>query len=209
MQILKQGAEAILYIDKYDGQKVLVKERIKKDYRIPQIDEKIRKERTKQEIKLLTEARSVGVLTPKILSSYEKENKIVMEYIDGKILKDFLYSAKENEIKKVCIEVGKLIGRLHSHGIIHGDLTTSNIILSGEKIFFIDFGLGIFSDRIEDRGVDMNVLQEALKSTHYKVLKTCWENIVKGYKQSYEKAEEVLKKVDEIEKRARYVEREG
>lgn len=209
MQILKQGAEAILYIDKFDGQKVLVKERIKKDYRIPQIDEKIRRERTRQEIKLLTEARSIGVLTPKILSSDEKENKIVMEYIEGKILKDFLNSAKENQIKKVCEEVGELIGKLHSHGIIHGDLTTSNIILSGEKIFFIDFGLGIFSDRTEDKGVDMNVLQEALKSTHYKVLKTCWENIVKGYRQSYEKAEQVLKKVDEIEKRARYVEREG
>lgn len=208
MKILKQGAEAILYIDKFDGQKVLVKERIKKNYRITQIDEKIRKERMRQEIKLLTEARSIGVPTPKILSSDARENKIIMEYIDGQILKDFLNSADQNKIKKVCEEVGKLIGKLHANGIIHGDLTTSNMILKDGKIFFIDFGLGLFSNRIEDKGVDMNVLQEALKATHYKVLKICWENIVKGYRQSYEKSEEVLKKVDEIEKRARYVERQ-
>ncbi len=208
MQILKQGAEAILYLDKFDGQKVLVKERIKKDYRISQIDEKIRRERTRQEIKLLTDARSVGVPTPKILSTDEKENKIVMEFIEGKLLKDFLDSAKQNEIKKICVEVGKLIGKLHTAGIIHGDLTTSNMIVADKKIFFIDFGLGSFSKRIEDQGVDMNVMQEALKATHYKALKTCWENIVKGYRQTHAGAEQVMKKVDEIEKRARYAERE-
>jgi len=88
-------------------------------------------------------------------------------------------------------------------------LTTSNIILKDDQIYFIDFGLGFFSRRIEDQGMDLNLLFEALKSTHFKILSLCWENIVKGYKQEYKYAEQVLKRVEEIEARARYVERKA
>jgi Kae1-associated kinase Bud32 len=132
-----------------------------------------------------------------------------MEFIDGKRLKEFFYEAKEEEIERISFEIGKLIGKLHSAGIIHGDLTTSNMILKDDEIYFIDFGLGFFSKRIEDQGVDLNLLFEALKATHFKILKTCWENIVKGYKQEYKHAEQVLKKVEEIETRARYFERKA
>ncbi|MDI6798840.1 MAG: Kae1-associated kinase Bud32, partial [Candidatus Aenigmarchaeota archaeon] len=76
------------------------------------------------------------------------------------------------------------------------------------KIYFIDFGLGEFSRRIEDQGVDLNLLFEALKSTHFKILKPCWDNIIKGYKQEYKNADKVLEKVEEIEKRARYAKRQ-
>ena len=68
MQIIKQGAEAILFLDNFENQKVLVKERIPKKYRIKEIDEKLRKERTKKEVKLLTEARKFGVETPPLLN---------------------------------------------------------------------------------------------------------------------------------------------
>jgi Kae1-associated kinase Bud32 len=209
MQVLGQGAEAILYLDEFEGQKVLVKERIKKDYRIEEIDIKLRKERTREEVKLMTEARKVGVLTPKIFHVDYEKFKIIMEFIDGKRLKEFFYEAKEEEIERISFEIGKLIGKLHSAGIIHGDLTTSNMILKDDEIYFIDFGLGFFSKRIEDQGVDLNLLFEALKATHFKILKTCWENIVKGYKQEYKHAEQVLKKVEEIETRARYFERKA
>jgi Kae1-associated kinase Bud32 len=82
------------------------------------------------------------------------------------------------------------------------------MILHDGNVCFIDFGLGDFSKRIENQGVDLNLLQEAIKSTHYKILNFCWQNIVKGYKKEYKGAEQVLRKVDEIEKRARYVERQ-
>lgn len=207
MQIIYRGAESILYLDTFDNQQVLVKERIKKSYRLPQIDEKLRKIRTRKEVKLLTEARKVGVPTPKILHVDYTNYKIIMKNINGIRIKEFFNSADKSSIEKVCLEIGRLIGKLHANDIIHGDLTTSNMILKDNQIYFIDFGLGEFSRRIEDKGVDMNLLYEALKSTHFKILKTCWNNIVKGYKQEYKDADKVLEKVEEIEKRARYMER--
>ena len=207
MQIIKRGAEAVLYISEFEGQQVLVKERIKKNYRINQIDESIRKARTKGEVKLLTEARKVGVLTPKIFSVDEKNHKIIMEFVDGTRIKELLYTADKKTIEKICFEIGKLIGKLHSSGIIHGDLTTSNMILKDKQIYFIDFGLGLFSKKIEDQGTDLNLLYEALKSTHFKILKPCWNNILKGYKQEYKDSDKVLKRIEDIEKRARYAKR--
>ena len=207
MQIIYRGAEAVLYLDEYDKQKVIVKERIKKNYRLDEIDSKIRKSRMRKEIKLLTEARKNGIPTPKIFETDEISNKIIMEYIEGVRIKDLLNSADSKKIIKICNQIGRLIGKLHSAGIIHGDLTTSNMILKGEAIYFIDFGLGEFSKRIEDQGVDLNLLKEAIQSTHFKILKTCWNNLLKGYRQEYKNAEQVIMKVDEIENRARYVKR--
>jgi Kae1-associated kinase Bud32 len=207
MEIVYRGAEAILYVDEIEGQKVLVKERIKKNYRIPQLDENLRKLRTRKEVKLLTEARKVGIATPKILDVDEKNYKIFMEFIEGKRVKELLNESDKKTIANICVEIGKAIGKLHSHGIIHGDLTTSNMILKDGEIYFIDFGLGEFSSRIEDQGVDLNLLYEALRSTHFKILAFCWKKIVEGYKKEYPKANEVLERVKEIEKRARYMKR--
>jgi TP53 regulating kinase-like protein len=205
MKIIAQGAEAKLYIDKLDNQRVLVKERIKKVYRLRQIDEKLRKTRTKAEAKLLTEARKLGVHTPKILKL--TEDKIVMQFVDGKRVKELLNESDKKTVTKVCKEIGKNIGKLHESNIVHGDLTTSNMILSDGKVFFIDFGLGGFSKRIEDKAVDLKLLKESMQSTHWKILKDCWNNILKGYKQEYRDAERAAQKIEEIDKRARYAKR--
>jgi len=207
MKIIYRGAESVIYLDNFEGQQVLVKERIEKKYRIAQIDKKIRKMRTRGEVRLLTEARKVGVLTPKILFVDEANHKIIMEFIDGTRIKELLYTADRTTAERICFEIGKLVGKLHAAGIVHGDLTTSNMILKDEQIYFIDFGLGEFSKRLEDQGVDLNLLFEALKSTHFKILKLCWDNIVKGYREEYKNAEQALKRVEEIERRARYMER--
>ncbi|MFH0711327.1 MAG: KEOPS complex kinase/ATPase Bud32 [Candidatus Aenigmatarchaeota archaeon] len=207
MQIIYRGAEAVLYLDNFDNQEVLVKERIKKNYRLKEIDEKIRKLRTRKELKLLTEARKNGIPTPKIYETDESTSKIIMEFIDGTRIKELLNSSDEKTVIKTCQQIGRLVGKLHSAGIVHGDLTTSNMILKDEKIYFIDFGLGEFSRRIEDQGVDMNLLKEAVQSTHFRILVTCWDNILKGYGQEYKNAEQVIMKVDEIENRARYAKR--
>lgn len=196
MQIIKRGAEAILYKENSK----LIKERIKKGYRIKEIDSILRKQRTKNETKLLSEARRTGVETPKVFSF--DNYKIKMEFIDGELIKDIL-----NKKTELALEIGKNIGLLHSHRIVHGDLTTSNMILRNNKIYFIDFGLGFISDRIEDFAVDLAVLKEALKSTHYKYLNKLWQNITKGYKETNKKAKEILKRLEEIEKRGRYVKR--
>lgn len=145
MKIIKRGAEAILFLD--DSK--LIKERVKKSYRLPQIDEKLRKLRTRKEAKLLSEARRVGIETPKIFSVDENGFKIVMEFIDGERLKEFFNETSDEKRGEIAEELGKEVGLLHKNGIVHGDLTTSNMILKDEKIFFIDFGLGEFSQREE------------------------------------------------------------
>lgn len=191
---------------------MLVKERIKKGYRVNQIDEKLRKERTSHEVKLLTDARTVGVATPQILHVDKASNKIIMEFISGERVKELLGHAEREDIKKICEKIGSAIGRLHRANIIHGDLTTSNMLLHAEtgkigKIYFIDFGLGGYSKRVEDKGVDLKLLHDAVKAAHYKILKLCWRNILIGYRKEYKNADEVIKKIEEIEGRARYAKR--
>jgi Kae1-associated kinase Bud32 len=207
MEIIKIGAEAILYIDYFEGMKVLVKERIKKSYRLEVLDKKLRVERTRRETNLMREARKIGVNTPQIFHVDEENCKIIMEFIDGKRLKDILDSWSEENIEKAFVEVGKFIGKMHLADIIHGDLTTSNILVKDDKIYFIDFSLGYFSKRIEDKGMDLNLFKEAIRATHPKLLNLCWQNILIGYKQTFREWEKVLNRVDEIEKRARYAER--
>jgi Kae1-associated kinase Bud32 len=207
MKLIKQGAEAKLFLSKKDDQKILIKDRIKKNYRISQIDKKIRKNRTSQEFNLLIEAKRNGIPIPRILDVDKKDYKIIMEFIDGERIKELLNKSDKKTVEKICSEIGILIGKLHTAGIIHGDLTTSNMILKDDEIHFIDFGLGFFSKKIEDQGTDLRLLNEALKSTHYQILDISWRNVIEGYKKEYSKAKQVLDRVSEIEKRARYMER--
>jgi len=203
MRIIKRGAEAILFLENDN----LVKERVKKSYRISQIDLELRKERTRKEAKLISEARRCGVETPKIISIDEKNNKITMDFIDGKRLKEFFNETNDENRKKIAEMLGKKVGLLHKNGIVHGDLTTSNMILKDDKIYFIDFGLGEFSNRIEDLATDLSVLKEAFKSTHFKYLDLLWLSFIKGYKQTNDNFNKVLDTLNEIEKRGRYVRR--
>jgi Kae1-associated kinase Bud32 len=205
MDIIKRGAEAILYKEKEN----LVKERIKKGYRISQIDDDLRKVRTKKEAKLISEARRTGVNSPSIISVDEKNFKITMQFIDGIRLKEFFNETNDKERAKVAEQMGKAVGKLHSNGIVHGDLTTSNMILKDDKVFFIDFGLGEFSKRTETLGTDLSVLKEAFQSTHFEYLNLLWESFIKGYKQTNSNFNKVLDALHNIEKRGRYVKRNG
>jgi Kae1-associated kinase Bud32 len=207
MRLINQGAEAKLFLDKLNNQNIIIKERVKKSYRIKQIDEKLRNTRTTQEFNLLSHAKRSGVPTPKIFEVDKKSHKIIMEYVDGIRIKELLNQADKKKIEEISFEIGRLIGKLHSAGIIHGDLTTSNMILQDDKIFFIDFGLGYFSNKIEDQGTDLRLLYEALKSAHFKILDICWKKIVEGYKKEYVNANQILEKIEEIKKRARYMKR--
>ena len=199
--IIQRGAEAVLCIEKIDGKKVLVKERGEKKYRVAELDKKLRKERTSGEAGLLSKAVRNNLPVPRILDS--SDFKIVMEYIEGEKLKDVFNQKSKNEIKNISSEVGSIIAKLHACGIIHGDLTTSNMILRKEKIYLIDFGLGKNSLKIEDQATDLYLLYESIKSTHFKHLDIIWENILEGYK-GYQRHKEVIKRLEEISKRRRY-----
>jgi len=210
--IVARGAEAVLYKETFDGKPALVKERIKKSYRIPQLDTKLRLERTRTEARLLNEAARAGVAVPAVLAVDEKNAKIIMEFVDGKRLKELLNSCAEKERKELAASIGETVAKLHSHKIVHGDLTTSNIIQHDNKLFFIDFGLGYLSGRAEDFGTDLAVLHEAVRSTHFEHLNTLWPIIVKSYGKSFAQntgsqnaAQKALKALEDIESRGRYV----
>jgi TP53 regulating kinase-like protein len=207
--LLKKGAEASLYLTIWHDRQVLVKARLPKKYRPAQLDSTIRRYRTVHEPQLMHEAKRAGVPTPTIFMVDVENATITMEYIKGEQVKQFLNSSiPKAKRQKLCLKIGELIGRLHAHGVIHGDLTTSNMILAREsKIFFVDFGLGDKTMEFEARGVDLHLLKRALQSTHYQFADECFAAAMQGYASvlGEEAAEKVFEKIKEIEKRGRYV----
>ncbi len=205
MEMIKKGAEAEIYLSTWMGRRVVIKRRIRKGYRIKELDEKIRKQRTRREAILMAEARKAGVAVPIIYEINNFEMEIVMEYVDGERLKDIIEKLDDNEKRRICQEIGKSIAMLHKNGIIHGDITTSNIILRGGKIHFIDFGLGMKSAENEARGVDLHLLMEAFNAAHADERLFRW--VMGGYKKNFEKGNEVERKIEEIVRRGRYMRR--
>jgi len=192
--IVGRGAEAILT---KEGS-FLVKDRIKKGYRIEVLDNKLRKGRTKKETKLLNKAGSL-ICVPKVINSDNKE-KITMEFISGDKLSETLDNMKNKE--KVCEKIGENIAKLHDSDIIHGDLTTSNMIFSEDRVFFIDFGLGFTSKRVEDKAVDLHLLKQALEAKHFKYWDKLFKSVVEGYNPVNKDI--ILQQLRKVESRGRY-----
>jgi TP53 regulating kinase-like protein len=211
--LIKKGAEANLYLERWQNREVIMKHRLPKAYRLAELDTAIRVQRTLHEPQLIHRAKVAGVPTPTIIMVDIDNANIIMEYVKGKQLKTVLNDLSPSERLHLCRHIGVLIGRLHNNGIIHGDLTTSNMILTSYgKVFFVDFGLGEYSEELEVRGVDLHLMKRALQSTHYKYAKECFEAVMEGYTQvmGRETAKSVLEKISEIERRGRYVaERKG
>jgi Kae1-associated kinase Bud32 len=200
MRMIGKGAEANIYLR---GSRVS-KERISKAYREAFLDEYLRKSRTKREARLISLARRAGVATPFITDVDPVSCAVEMSFIPGKQVKKLLPALSKEERRKLCTEIGRHAGKLHTANIIHGDLTTSNMLLHEGKIYFIDFGLGEVSDAVEDKGVDLLVFKKALHSTHYKYEKECWEGFVEGYSKAYKDHAEVLQRLQAIARRGRY-----
>lgn len=201
-EILQIGAEAIILKNKSE----IIKRRLKKSYRIPEIDEKIRKQRTRSEGRLLLKASQI-LSIPKIEKIDEKNKEIIMEFVNEKRLSDSLDSLSFEKQKKICRQIGEGVAKLHDSNIIHGDLTTSNLILSPteKKIYFIDFGLGFISSKTEDKAVDIHLFKEALEARHFTHWNSLFLEFLKGYKKSGE-SEKTLEQLKRVETRGRYKE---
>lgn len=197
-KILQHGAEALIILD----EDKVIKRRIKKSYRLPQIDEEIRKLRTRSEAKLLLKASRL-VSVPEIKNVDEESKEISMEFLEGKKLSEYLDSFSLGDQKKICKMMGKNIAKLHDSDIIHGDLTTSNMILKDEKVFFIDFGLGFSSHKIEDKAVDLHLLRQALEARHFRNWETLFTEVKRGYSSS-KNSSLVLEQFKKVEARGRY-----
>jgi TP53 regulating kinase-like protein len=208
MQLLKKGAEADLYLADWHGRKVVFKKRRPKKYRQANLDAQIRTYRTIHEPQLMNEAKKAGVPTPTIFLVDVKNAFIVMKYVEGKQVKQLLYHFSRDKRKQLCFMIGREIAKLHRFGLTHGDLTTSNMIMNSEgKIFFVDFGLGEKNDEVEARGVDLHLMKRALQSTHYQFAEDCFESVIEGYGSISDAKilKSVLRKIEEIEMRGRYV----
>jgi TP53 regulating kinase-like protein len=190
---------------------VIFKHRIPKQYRLEELDKKIRSERTLNEGKALIKVKSYGLTVPQVYEIDAHNSILIMKYIEGKKLRNILDNLNKNKKEKYFKNIGHDIAVLHKNGHIHGDITTSNLIITDEEeIFLIDFGLHEYSDNIEDKSVDIHLLKRVLISTHGDDFHLCFNSFLEGYRSEYEKfnkteCDQIIKNINAIVSRGRYV----
>ncbi len=205
--LIKKGAEAELYRGEWLGFDAIFKRRVPKTYRNADMDRLIRTSRTSLEAKLLSESRRLGVPTPIVFMVDTEQAEIIMSHVDGTPLKHLIGELSHGALKSTFQQVGRLVGRLHRGGIVHGDLTTSNMIVKDGRIFLIDFGLGDHDSSLEARGVDIHLMRRTLESSHHRAAKDAYASFIRGYSGAFGTgAKDVIGRVGEIRRRGRYVE---
>ncbi|KAI4470396.1 o-sialoglycoprotein endopeptidase [Holotrichia oblita] len=215
-KLIKQGAESKLFQGSYLGVPTLVKDRFKKKYRHPTLDDTLMKERIKAEVRAILKCKTVGIRTPTLYLVDLNRRSIFMEYFPYSVTaKEFIFNANESLIEVLSHCIGKLLGKMHANNIIHGDLTTSNILISNKQkidIFYesfqnlelilIDFGLSHTDSTIEDKAVDLYVLERAILSTHTTTY-NIFTGILNAYKIENKNYKEVFNKLEEVQARGR------
>jgi N6-L-threonylcarbamoyladenine synthase/protein kinase Bud32 len=190
----RRGAEAVVTF--HDG--MAEKRRVSKRYRVPALDKRLITERIRAEARLIHAARKGGVPTP-VMSDITGDT-ITMEQVQGTLITDAL---SEKNLR----EAGRMVGLLHAAGIMHGDLTTSNLIVRGSdaRCVLIDFGLSLATQEIEQRGVDIHVLFQTIESTAPGRAGCLKSAFIEGYRETFPGAGEVIDREHEIELRGRYL----
>ncbi|CAN6615093.1 EKC/KEOPS complex subunit Bud32p [Trichomonascus vanleenenianus] len=218
---VSQGAEALVYstkthpyLDNYQGG-LIIKYRPPKPYRHQVLDAQLTKHRTLSEARILQKLNHIGTVNaPKLVFVDPRNGVIWMEQVQGVSLKQWIWDSEEKvsaeEIRAKLELVGREIGSLHLHGLIHGDLTTSNIMLDSTHIpYIIDFGLASHADMPEDKAVDIYVMERAVTSTHPVHSEEYNRWLLEGYTSAHKhkkdkiKLQEVLKRLEEVRMRGR------
>lgn len=218
----KQGAEAKLLVGEFKNQRCLIKERFPKKYRHPELDAHLTKDRMRAESKAISRCQAAGINVPKIFHMDLSSRRIYMEYLEKSVTaKDYINDIAANvdtdaeggkRFTELATQIGNVIGTMHANHIIHGDLTTSNILLNPKTedgsldeydLVMIDFGLASYSQSSEQKGVDLYVLERALLSTHSAVPKL-FANILEAYEAKQPaKCKEIISKFEEVRARGR------
>ncbi|HUK28606.1 MAG TPA: KEOPS complex kinase/ATPase Bud32 [Candidatus Acidoferrales bacterium] len=208
-RMIYKGAEAEIYLERWLGELCVRKKRVPKPYRVAELDETIRRSRTVHEATLMHEVRKLGVPVPTIYHIDPEASTFLMEYLNGPTLKEELAGLSAKDREERCHLLGRLLAKMHVGGIVHGDMTISNVVSLHGKLFLIDFGLGGFSKEMEDRGVDLLLLNRAMKSTHIKFHAEIFSAFLKGYtaEAGRKVGKEAEDKMREIERRGRYFDR--
>ena len=209
-QVIGTGAEAVLVKATWFGRACLIKKRLPKLYRLPALDAMLRQQRTLGEVRALIDAKHCGVPTPPVFEVDAEQGFITMDFIEGQTLKQLLPSLSIDEVRESFVQVGHYVGLLHKGSIIHGDLTTSNILVTPQnKLVFIDFGLSQRSASLEDQGVDVHLLKRVLTSTHGSIAEIAYQAFIEGYgEMGPHTPEEINHRVTAIELRGRYIKKE-
>ena len=202
MKLIKKGAEADIYITKWQNSKAILKIRKTKNYRNPILDANLRKKRTIKESQIISEVKSYGIPSPLVYFVNLEKSSIIMQHIPGKTIHDL----SNPKIISLSNQMGNLVGLMHKNGIMHGDLTTSNFIFFKNKIYVIDFGLSQKTIKPEDHAVDLRLIKEILNSAHATIMKQAWKNFLYGYKSvvGTSKYQKITNLVSVIESRGRY-----
>ncbi|MFC4439308.1 MULTISPECIES: bifunctional N(6)-L-threonylcarbamoyladenine synthase/serine/threonine protein kinase [Natrialbaceae] len=207
-----RGAEAVVDLDPDAGS--VTKRRERKEYRHPELDERLRRERTRIEARLTSLARREGVPTPVLCDIDPQEARLELEHVGRQ---DLRASLSVDRVR----EVSRHLARLHRAGFVHGDLTTRNVRVGraerdappnertdgvrdrdGSRTYLIDFGLGYHTDHVEDYAMDLHVFDQSLVGTADDP-DPLREALREGYREVGE--ERVLERLTDVEGRGRYV----
>ncbi|KAI8086413.1 kinase-like domain-containing protein [Halteromyces radiatus] len=208
---IKQGAEARVYelstfLTIKEG--CIAKERFKKTYRHPDLDRQLTARRVTQEARCLYRCNKAGMDTPAVYLVDIQKATIYMEKIVGTTFKRLLLDNQHNQysdldLAPIADKIGKALAKMHSIDIIHGDLTTSNMMLrENGSVVTIDFGLSYGSSMPEDKAVDLYVLERAFSSTHPST-EQLFANILASYIKHYKQSKPIMSKLEEVRLRGR------
>ncbi|GAB6033079.1 TP53 regulating kinase [Chamberlinius hualienensis] len=209
LTLIKQGAEAKIYLGSFCSRQSIIKERFSKKYRHPTLDEILSKDRTKSEARMLVRCRMAGIKTPAVYFVDLNSNRLWLEYIkDSVTVKEYVEKSSEDSLNQLAETLGYILAKMHKCDVIHGDLTTSNILLcppynTVKCVTLIDFGLSHLDSSTEDKGVDLYVLKRAYISSH-PTKAWVFDKILESYAINYQPhSKEIMKKYAEIELRGR------
>lgn len=203
---LTLGAESTIYLIERWGRSLLLKQRPEKPYLLKAIDAHLRASRTNRECKMLTIARGLNVPTPTVHWVDKTNHIIVMDYIEGHQLRQLVNDVSSKKLKSLCNEFGKLIGLLHEGDMVHGDPTTSNVLVDrSSKMWLIDFGLAELNATVEMKGVDLHLMKRAFETTHWDLQGAMLDSALQGYRKHIgTEAEPIIQRMEQIRERGRY-----
>jgi len=205
-RLIYKGAEADIVRGEWQGLDAVFKVRKPLSYRLKVMDDAIRRQRTIHEADMIHGARAAGVASPHLFYVDIPAATLVMEYVDGQRVKDIVGSAPRGVVEAIFGEFGRSVAMLHSAGIMHGDLTTANVVKRGGELVFIDFGLSLRTTRLEDHAVDLRLIKETLVGAHSQIALYALDALFGGYAKGVGPARSraALRQLQNIERRGRY-----
>lgn len=173
---------------------------------------------------MISQVKQYGITSPLLYFVDLQNSKIIMQKLQGQLIRDL----QDENLIRICKKVGKIVATLHKNEVMHGDLTTSNFILVNhnkeddythrnrahnkkasiniDKVAIIDFGLSQKTNRTEDYAVDLRLFKGILYSAHVRIMESGWKRFISGYRTESDSSftDKVLKQLSYIESRGRY-----